>query len=705
MNKKCIAVITARADASEQKDVLSGISSAAFSLGHSVAVFSNIYNHWADDKLLNFENIIYDLFDPLPFCGVIITAEAFKDISILNGAVKKICDVGIPCVVIDGSIDGLMSLWSDDSYDLERIAEHLICSHGFRNIDVLTCKSGEHFSERRLEGVLRAFAHNGIMCDENKIFYSGNFWSDSGEKLAKRYISGELSLPQAVICINDYMAFGLCSELIRCGIKIPEDITVIGYDSSEERILHFPFLTTCRRDRRGLGIKAVEIITNQKNKESPRKSEIIYGLSCPCGLKAAQIHHDVDTAFSRWNRTALSSFQKFSGALTACRTLSEYTSVLSEYFHMLSGVSNLTLCLDKAWNSQRFDGEEFLLFEIDGVKHSTLKTVKNKDLPSNIIKDTENPAMYFFSPFYYQMRLFGYMVQRFDKPGSYDFSFLDWSKVSANALEFLRMKNDIDYLTQCQKISKHYDAIAGFCTLNEFRRIVDAIDSAELSECVMYSINLNVPEESRFSLGENYINGEVSVIASAIRKAVKSHEALCVTSNNLFLILSKNPDAYFFDRLKAMVCYDLCSKDKTLSAKVSFNEYRLADIDLILKDTKNCGTGLKDNFVNPHYKALLMMRRNIYSSPKLAASREQAAKSLCLSTGYFAATYKKFFGISYNNDCINAKIMRAKYLLCTTVMSIYAVAIACGYTDEKYFARQFRQSVGCSPMQYRNIAY
>lgn len=100
-----------------------------------------------------------------------------------------------------------------------------------------------------------------------------------------------------------------------------------------------------------------------------------------------------------------------------------------------------------------------------------------------------------------------------------------------------------------------------------------------------------------------------------------------------------------------------------------------------------------------------MMRRNIYSSPKLAASREQAAKSLCLSTGYFAATYKKFFGISYNNDCINAKIMRAKYLLCTTVMSIYAVAIACGYTDEKYFARQFRQSVGCSPMQYRNIAY
>ena len=46
-----------------------------------VVVFSNIYNHWIRGEFLNFENVIYDFFDPSGFDGVIVTAEAFLDIS------------------------------------------------------------------------------------------------------------------------------------------------------------------------------------------------------------------------------------------------------------------------------------------------------------------------------------------------------------------------------------------------------------------------------------------------------------------------------------------------------------------------------------------------------------------------------------------------------------------------------------------------
>ena len=60
--RRRIAVITARADASEQRDILYGISEAAFMKDTDVAVYSNIYNHWQDDDLLNYENIIYSLF-------------------------------------------------------------------------------------------------------------------------------------------------------------------------------------------------------------------------------------------------------------------------------------------------------------------------------------------------------------------------------------------------------------------------------------------------------------------------------------------------------------------------------------------------------------------------------------------------------------------------------------------------------------------
>lgn len=76
-----IAVITARADDRTQKDIICGIAEAAFATDTDVVVFSNIYNHWIRDEFLNFENVIYDFFDPSGFDGVIVTAEAFLDIS------------------------------------------------------------------------------------------------------------------------------------------------------------------------------------------------------------------------------------------------------------------------------------------------------------------------------------------------------------------------------------------------------------------------------------------------------------------------------------------------------------------------------------------------------------------------------------------------------------------------------------------------
>ena len=80
MSRKRIAVITARADDAEQKEVVCGIAEAAFAADADVVVYSNIYNHWVEDERLNCENMIYSLFEPRYFDGTIITAEAFQRI-------------------------------------------------------------------------------------------------------------------------------------------------------------------------------------------------------------------------------------------------------------------------------------------------------------------------------------------------------------------------------------------------------------------------------------------------------------------------------------------------------------------------------------------------------------------------------------------------------------------------------------------------
>ena len=184
--RRRIAVITARADASEQRDILYGISEAAFRKDTDVAVYSNIYNHWQDDDLLNYENIIYSLFEPDLFDGVIVTAEAFRDITIINDTIDKIRAAKIPAIVIDGEIDGFKSVYSDDETDLEKMTEHLITVHGFTDIDILTGNRDNATSQRRLNGCKRAFGKHGISLDNIRVYY-GNFWNDSGEELARRY--------------------------------------------------------------------------------------------------------------------------------------------------------------------------------------------------------------------------------------------------------------------------------------------------------------------------------------------------------------------------------------------------------------------------------------------------------------------------------------------------------------------------------------
>ena len=90
MPRKRIAVITARADDAEQKEVLYGIAEAALYADTDTVIYSNIYNHWVEDTILNYENIIYSLFEPCHFDGAIITYEAFRDISILDSVVEKL---------------------------------------------------------------------------------------------------------------------------------------------------------------------------------------------------------------------------------------------------------------------------------------------------------------------------------------------------------------------------------------------------------------------------------------------------------------------------------------------------------------------------------------------------------------------------------------------------------------------------------------
>ena len=92
----------------------------------------------------------------------------------------------------------------------------------------------------------------------------------------------------------------------------------------------------------------------------------------------------------------------------------------------------------------------------------------------------------------------------------------------------------------------------------------------------------------------------------------------------------------------------------------------------------------------------------MYCDPGKEWDAQKTCRDFHLSYGHFRATYKDIFGISFHQDLIASRIAMAKYLLLSTTIGIPAISFKCGYTDEKYFMRQFRQLTGNTPNSYRN---
>ena len=693
MPRKRIAVITARADDAEQKEVLYGIAEAALYADTDTVIYSNIYNHWVEDTILNYENIIYSLFEPCHFDGAIITYEAFRDISVLDGVVEKLKKAKLPTVVIGGELEGFASVYSDDETDMELMAEHLI-SHGFTDIDVLTGFKGDRTAERRAYGCKKAFEKHNIPFDERKLYY-GDFWNTSGEALAQRYISKELPFPQAVICTNNYMAFGLCDALSSAGISVPEKLSVTGYDYTGGRTYHLPFLTTMRRNRRKLGHDAVNMLLGCEY-SSEDKDRFISGDSCSCGVLSSQLSEELYAERISQYQTMTSSVAQFSSRLTSCKTLAEYTATLSEFFYLLYSTENLHLCLDSEWGSEKFSGEEYLCCKVsaDGVCDTPEKFSAN-DFPPVF---SEKCGVYYFSPLCFQTRFFGYTVLEYSYPAGYDFSFRNWSKTVADTLEFLRMKNDIHYLSQCQRASSLYDSLTGFYNLREFRQITE-----ETQNCSMHAVKLNFASDGEFIYGENYRSDIISAVTGAIKEACTKHEICCRAYDDTFFILCKCDDI-FAEKLNVMLFNALGRFDeRQVVVSLSSSDNTVIDelYETVVTKSEQDSYVVRERMTLQHYNSLLELRKRLITAPHKALTLSEASRKLCVSEGYFRSVYRECFGVSYNQDSINARLMKACFLLLTTAMSIYSVALNCGYSDEKFFARQFRKFKDCSPMEYR----
>jgi LacI family repressor for deo operon, udp, cdd, tsx, nupC, and nupG len=129
---------------------------------------------------------------------------------------------------------------------------------GHRRIAHVTGPEGNVLTTARREGMLAERARLGLPARDEWVI-RGDFSLESGRSAADRILA-MTDRPTAVFCSADMVAFGLSSGLKAGGLRVPEDVSVVGFDDIEMSQYYVPPLTTIRQDRQRLGRDAANAL-------------------------------------------------------------------------------------------------------------------------------------------------------------------------------------------------------------------------------------------------------------------------------------------------------------------------------------------------------------------------------------------------------------------------------------------------------------
>jgi LacI family transcriptional regulator len=154
-----------------------------------------------------------------------------------------------------------------------RAAVHRLLELGHRDFAHVTGPRNLHTTHLRREAFLQALAERGIERSRVQIV-EGDYRTGGGEAAARRLFSRHLS-PTAIFAANDLMAIGLAAEIKRRGMRIPEDVSILGLDGIDQASCFQPSLATVAMPRYEIGHLAMSSLVRRMRKDPRERSQAL----------------------------------------------------------------------------------------------------------------------------------------------------------------------------------------------------------------------------------------------------------------------------------------------------------------------------------------------------------------------------------------------------------------------------------------------
>jgi LacI family transcriptional regulator len=235
-------------------DMARGVEDGANSLGYNVILCNTDENH---KKELEYLHILQERCTD----GIIVVPIAESE-SIFTSEF----DFEKPFVLLDRVYENMGTDINQVRFDNVKggyLAVKCLTDRGHKRIGIITGSNRNRPSNDRLKGYKMALEHAGIELDK-KLFYEGNFKYESGLEGAKYLIDSGVT---AIFATNDIMASGAYKAILAQGLKIPDDISVVGYDNVSLSEILDPPLTTIMQPKNEMGKVAATMLVHMIKKE------------------------------------------------------------------------------------------------------------------------------------------------------------------------------------------------------------------------------------------------------------------------------------------------------------------------------------------------------------------------------------------------------------------------------------------------------
>lgn len=180
----------------------------------------------------------------------------------------------IPMVVVNRNFDVDAPCINMDNKDAAYQAVRCLAENGHRKIAVYVNDKSRQYNQERLEGCLKVFEEYGIRDYETYIVRDVSSEDDAYQKTLE--LMRRADRPTGIFMFNDFMAYGVYRGITKSGLRIPDDISVVGFDDIPQVKYLDPPLTTLRHSLLDHSEEIFEALAEQMRTQTCASRSAVY---------------------------------------------------------------------------------------------------------------------------------------------------------------------------------------------------------------------------------------------------------------------------------------------------------------------------------------------------------------------------------------------------------------------------------------------